>query len=104
MRAQPGWLWEAASGSPISSTDTATCFVYGDPHYVTFDKRQIGFTGKCTYILAQPCNSTGKALSVSHSLGVKTAEHRGLCMAGPGWEQMGTRGHTEAKSSVWQML
>nr|XP_023420897.1 LOW QUALITY PROTEIN: zonadhesin [Cavia porcellus] len=38
--------------------DTATCFVYGDPHYVTFDKRQIGFTGKCTYILAQPCNST----------------------------------------------
>ncbi|KAM6156401.1 zonadhesin [Erethizon dorsatum] len=38
---------------------TATCLVYGDPHYVTFDERHIAFTGKCTYILAQPCrNST----------------------------------------------
>nr|XP_053772428.1 zonadhesin [Desmodus rotundus] len=38
---------------------TATCFVYGDPHYLTFDRRHFSFTGKCTYILAQPCgNST----------------------------------------------
>ncbi|XP_023511132.2 zonadhesin isoform X2 [Equus caballus] len=32
---------------------TATCFVYGDPHYLTFDGRHFGFMGKCTYILAQ---------------------------------------------------
>ncbi|KAM8777540.1 LOW QUALITY PROTEIN: zonadhesin [Rhynchonycteris naso] len=38
---------------------TATCFVYGDPHYITFDGRHFKFMGKCTYILAQPCgNST----------------------------------------------
>ncbi|XP_045398111.1 zonadhesin [Lemur catta] len=37
----------------------ATCLVYGDPHYVTFDGRHFGFMGRCTYILAQPCgNST----------------------------------------------
>ncbi|XP_013364902.1 PREDICTED: zonadhesin isoform X1 [Chinchilla lanigera] len=37
---------------------TATCLVYGDPHYVTFDERHIAFTGKCTYILAQPCHNS----------------------------------------------
>ncbi|KAF6357738.1 zonadhesin [Rhinolophus ferrumequinum] len=36
---------------------TATCFVYGDPHYLTFDGRHFSFMGKCTYILAQPCGN-----------------------------------------------
>nr|XP_058142158.1 zonadhesin [Dasypus novemcinctus] len=36
----------------------ATCTVYGDPHYLTFDWRPLTFTGKCTYILVQPCDNS----------------------------------------------
>eukprot|EP00072_Mus_musculus_P074533 XP_017176296.1 PREDICTED: zonadhesin isoform X5 [Mus musculus] len=36
----------------------ATCLVYGDLHFVTFDERHIGFTGTCTYILTQTCSNS----------------------------------------------
>ncbi|KAM4820738.1 zonadhesin [Thomomys bottae] len=36
---------------------SATCVVYGALHYVTFDERHIGFTGRCTYILTQSCHN-----------------------------------------------
>ncbi|XP_035317208.1 LOW QUALITY PROTEIN: zonadhesin isoform X1, partial [Cricetulus griseus] len=53
---------------------TATCLVYGDLHFVTFDERQISFTGTCTYILTQICdNSTDPFFKITAS-----AQERGV--------------------------
>ncbi|EDM13267.1 zonadhesin (predicted), isoform CRA_a [Rattus norvegicus] len=46
----------------------ATCLVYGDLHFVTFDERHIGFTGTCTYILTETCsNSTDPFFRITAS-------------------------------------
>ncbi|CAH7260280.1 Zan [Phodopus roborovskii] len=53
---------------------SATCLVYGDLHFVTFDERHIGFTGTCTYILTQTCdNSTDPFFRITAS-----AQERGV--------------------------
>ena len=40
--------------SPADTT-TGTCLAFGDPHYMTFDKKWLNFEGDCTYTLAETC-------------------------------------------------
>ncbi len=43
----------------FSFTGTSTCIASGDPHYNTFDNRRYDFMGNCSYLMSEPCNSTG---------------------------------------------
>lgn len=53
-----------------SLAGSATCLVYGDLHFVTFDEKNIDFTGTCTYILTQICeNTTGRGLEPELGMG-----------------------------------
>ncbi|XP_030071544.1 IgGFc-binding protein [Microcaecilia unicolor] len=55
---------------------TATCHIYGDPHYTTFDGKVHHFQGSCNYTVAETCGNT----SVSFSVTTRN-EHRG----NPSW-------------------
>uniref|UniRef100_A0AAY5F3D3 VWFD domain-containing protein n=1 Tax=Electrophorus electricus TaxID=8005 RepID=A0AAY5F3D3_ELEEL len=41
----------------------ATCTIYGDPHYITFDNSTYDFQGTCTYTVAQGCHLEGTHLT-----------------------------------------
>nr|XP_033814887.1 IgGFc-binding protein-like [Geotrypetes seraphini] len=44
---------------------TATCHIYGDPHYATFDGKVHHFQGSCNYTVAETCGNSSVGFSVT---------------------------------------
>ncbi|XP_007941342.1 IgGFc-binding protein [Orycteropus afer afer] len=51
-----------------------TCLAYGDPHYVSFDRRRFDFMGTCTYLLTGSC---GQNVALPAFRVLVENEHRG---------------------------
>ncbi|XP_051727335.1 MAM and LDL-receptor class A domain-containing protein 1-like isoform X5 [Ctenopharyngodon idella] len=43
----------------------ATCSVYGDPHYITFDGKAYSFWGTCNYTIAKTCGPTDTQFTIT---------------------------------------
>ncbi|XP_075794395.1 IgGFc-binding protein-like isoform X3 [Pelodiscus sinensis] len=55
---------------------TATCHIYGDPHYTTFDGKLHHFQGACNYTVVETCNNSSGGFKLT-----TRNEHRG----NPSW-------------------
>ncbi|CAM5164066.1 unnamed protein product [Natator depressus] len=55
---------------------TATCHIYGDPHYTTFDGKLHHFQGACNYTVVETCDNSSGSFRVT-----TRNEHRGS----PSW-------------------
>ncbi|XP_053165006.1 zonadhesin-like [Hemicordylus capensis] len=47
------------------TSDKASCHIYGDPHYVTFDERLYHFQGGCNYTAVETYNHSSEEFSVT---------------------------------------
>ncbi|KAJ8031641.1 IgGFc-binding protein [Holothuria leucospilota] len=46
------------NGQTCKPVETCKCTVWGDPHYITFDRRKYDFQGDCEYTLLTPCQDS----------------------------------------------